>query len=91
MIEEIRDFIIIIGVTISLLMLLISTILILIIFLKVRRLVNYIENSIEDISSIRKKIKDTIPKPISSILDGAITVKTVIDKLFIKKKEENQK
>ena len=90
MLTEVRDIIIIIGISISFIMLLISTTLIINVFLKLRKLANYIENSLEEISDIRKKVKESIPKPISSILDGAVTVKTLIDKVFIKNKSKNK-
>ena len=90
MLTEVRDIIIIIGISISFIMLLISTTLIINVFLKLRKLANYIENSLEEISDIRKKVKESIPKPISSILDGAVTVKTLIDKVFIKDKSKNK-
>jgi len=90
MLSEIRDILIIIGISISFIMLLISTTLIINVFLKLRKLANYVENSLEEISDIRKKVKESIPKPISSILDGAVTVKTLIDKVFIKNKSKNK-
>ena len=90
MLTEVRDITIIIGITISFIMLLISTTLIINVFLKLRKLANYVENSLEEISDIRKKVKESIPKPISSILDGAVTVKTLIDKVFIKNKSKNK-
>ena len=90
MLSEVRDIIIIIGISITFIMLLISTTLIISVFLKLRKLANYVENSLEEISDIRKKVKESIPKPISSILDGAVTVKTLIDKVFIKNKSKNK-
>ena len=90
MLTEIRDIIIIIGISLSFIMLLISTTLIINVFLKIKKLVNYVEGSIEEISDIRKKVKETIPKPISSILDGAVTIKTILDKVFIKSKSKNK-
>ena len=90
MLTEVRDIIIIIGISISFIMLLISTTLIINVFLKLRKLANYVENSLEEISDIRRKVKESIPKPISSILDGAVTVKTLIDKVFIKNKSKNK-
>ena len=90
MLTEIRDIIIIIGISISLIMLLISTTLMIIVLLKFKRLANYIEGSLEEISDIRKKVKETIPKHISSIIDGAVTVKTLLDKVFIKSKSKNK-
>ena len=90
MLTEIRDIIIIIGISLSIIMLLISTTLIINVFLKIKKLVNYVEGSIEEISDIRKKVKETIPKPISSILDGAVTIKTILDKVFIKSKSKNK-
>ena len=90
MLSEIRDILIIIGISISFIMLLISTTLIINVFLKLRKLANYVENSLEEISDIRRKVKESIPKPISSILDGAVTVKTLIDKVFIKSKSKNK-
>ena len=90
MLTEIRDIIIIIGISLSFIMLLISTTLIINVFLKIKKLVNYVEGSIEEISDIRKKVKETIPKPISSILDGAVTIKTLLDKVFIKSKSKNK-
>ena len=91
MLTEVRDITIIIGITISFIMLLISTTLIINVFLKLRKLANYVENSLEEISDIRKKVKESIPKPISSILDGAVTIKTLIDKVFIKNKQKGNK
>ena len=90
MLSEIRDILIIIGISISFIMLLISTTLIINVFLKLRKLANYVESSLEEISDIRRKVKESIPKPISSILDGAVTVKTLIDKVFIKNKSKNK-
>ena len=90
MLSEIRDILIIIGISISFIMLLISTTLIINVFLKLRKLANYVENSLEEISDIRRKVKESIPKPISSILDGAVTIKTLIDKVFIKNKQKNK-
>ena len=90
MLSEIRDILIIIGISISFIMLLISTTLIINVFLKLRKLANYVENSLEEISDIRRKVKESIPKPISSILDGAVTVKALIDKVFIKNKSKNK-
>ena len=90
MLTEVRDITIIIGITISFIMLLISTTLIINVFLKLRKLANYVESSLEEISDIRRKVKESIPKPISSILDGAVTVKTLIDKVFIKNKSKNK-
>ena len=82
MLTDIRDIIIIFGVSASFLVLLISTILVVSTFLKIRKLT--------EISDIRKKVKNTIPKPVSSVIDGAITIKTVIDKLFNKNRKENK-
>ena len=90
MLTEVRDITIIIGITISFIMLLISTTLIINVFLKLRKLANYVESSLEEISDIRRKVKESIPKPISSILDGAVTIKTLIDKVFIKNKSKNK-
>ena len=90
MLTDIRDIIIIFGVSASFLLLLISTILVVSTFLKIRKLTRFIENSLEEISDIRKKVKNTIPKPVSSVIDGAITIKTVIDKLFNKNRKENK-
>ena len=91
MLTDIRDIIIIIGISSSFLLLLISTILAINTFLKIRKLVRFIENSLEEISEIRNKVKNTIPKPVSSIIDGAITIKTVLDKVFIKNKKGKKK
>ena len=90
MLTDIRDIIIIFGISASFLLLLISTILVVSTFLKIRKLTKFIENSLEEISDIRKKVKNTIPKPVSSVIDGAITFKTVIDKLFNKNRKENK-
>ena len=90
MLTEIRDIVIIFGISTSFLLLLISTILIVSTFLKIRKLTIFIENSLEEISDIRKKVTSTIPKPVSSIIDGAITIKTVMDKVFNKKRKENK-
>ena len=90
MLTDIRDIIIIFGISISFLLLLISSILIVITFLKIRKITKFIENSLSEISDIRKKVKNTIPKPVSSIIDGAVTIKTVIDKVFNKNRKENK-
>ncbi len=90
MLSDIRDIIIIFGISTSFLLLLISTILIVITFQKIRKLTKFIENSLEEISDIRKKVKNTIPKPVSSVIDGAITIKTVLDKVFNKNRKENK-
>ena len=91
MLTDLRDIIIIFGISSSFLLLLISTILVINTFLKIRKLVRFIENSLEEISEIRNKVKNTIPKPVSSIIDGAITIKTVLDKVFIKNKKGKKK
>ena len=90
MLTDVRDIIIIIGVSLSFVLLLASTILITSVFIKIRKLVRYIEDSLDEITDLRKKIKNSIPKPISSILDGAVTVKTIIDKVFSKKKSSKK-
>ena len=90
MLTDVRDIIIIIGISLSFVLLLASTILITSVFIKIRRLVRYIEESLEEITDLRKKIKNSIPKPISSILDGAVTVKTIIDKVLSKKKSNKK-
>ncbi len=90
MLSDIRDIIIIFGISTSFLLLLISTILIVSTFQKIRKLTKFIENSLEEISDIRKKVKNTIPKPVSSVIDGAITIKTVLDKVFNKNRKENK-
>ena len=91
MLTDIRDIVIIFGISASFLLLLITTILIISTFSKIRKLTNFIENSLEEISDIRKKVTSTIPKPVSSILDGVITIKTVMDKVFNKNSKENKK
>ena len=90
MLTDIRDIVIIFGISASFLLLLITTILIISTFSKIRKLTNFIENSLEEISDIRKKVTSTIPKPVSSILDGIITIKTVMDKVFNKNSKENK-
>ena len=90
MLTDVRDIIIIIGISLSFVLLLASTILITSVFIKIRKLVRYIEESLEEITDLRKKIKNSIPKPISSILDGAVTVKTIIDKVLSKKKSNKK-
>tara|TARA_B100000579_G_scaffold422240_1_gene424029 strand:+ start:492 stop:788 length:297 start_codon:yes stop_codon:yes gene_type:complete len=90
MLTDVRDIIIIIGISLSFVLLLASTILITSVFIKIRKLVRYIEDSLDEITDLRKKIKNSIPKPISSILDGAVTVKTIIDKVFSKKKSNKK-
>ncbi len=90
MLTDIRDIIIIFGISASFLLLLLSTILIVSTFLKIRKLTKFIENSLQEVSDIKRKVKDTIPKPISSVIDGAITIKTVMDKVFTKKEKKNK-
>ena len=90
MLTDIRDIIIIFGISSSFLLSLISTILVIKTFLKIRKLTRFIENSLEEISDIRNKVKNTIPKPVPSMIDGAITIKTVLDKVFNKNKKERK-
>ena len=90
MLTDIRDIIIIFGISFSTLLLVISTILVIKIFLKIRKLTRFIENSLEEISELRNKVKNTIPKPVSSVIDGAITIKSVLDKVFIKNRKERK-
>ena len=91
MLTDIRDIIIIFGISSSFLLLLISTILVIKTFLKIRKLTKFIEESLSEISDLRNKVKNTIPKPVSSMLDGAITIKTILDKVFIKNRKEKKK
>ena len=91
MLTDLRDIIIIFGISSSFLLLLISTILVVKTFLKIRKLTKFIEESLSEISDLRNKVKNTIPKPVSSMLDGAITIKTILDKVFIKNRKEKKK
>ena len=54
MLTEIRDIVIIIGITVTFIMLIVSTTIITVIFLKIRKLVNYIESSLEEISEFNE-------------------------------------
>ena len=59
MLTEIRDIVIIVGISITFVMLLVTSILVINLFLKIRRLTNYIENSLEEISELLKKFFST--------------------------------
>ena len=93
MIAEIRDYIIIFGIIFSLIFLSVSTILTIVIFVKIKRILNYIENSLTGLDTFKNKIKETLPKPFANIINGALTVKKIMDSATRKwsPKKESQK
>ena len=56
MLTEIREIVIIIGISITFIMLFISTTLMINVSLRIRKLTNYVEQTLEEISGIRKKV-----------------------------------
>ncbi len=90
-----RDILIIIGIISGFILLLTGIILILIIFIRVKRIIRYIEGSISEIDSLRNKIKEAVPKPLSDIINGALTIKkftnSLIKKNISKKKVKAKK
>tara|TARA_B100001996_G_scaffold358515_1_gene323151 strand:+ start:398 stop:724 length:327 start_codon:yes stop_codon:yes gene_type:complete len=81
-----RDILIIFGIISVFVLLLTSTILIIMIFIRVIRIIRYIESSISEIDSLRNKVKEAVPKPLSDIINGALTIKKFTDSLTKKKK-----
>jgi len=93
MVTEIRDYIIIFGIILSLIFLSISTILTIVIFVKIKKILNYIENSLTEIDTFKNKIKETVPKPFANIINGTLTVKKIMDSITRKRdsKKESKK
>ena len=87
-----RDILIIFGIISGFIFLLTALILLLIIFIRVKKIIRYIEGSINEIDSLRTKIKESVPKPLSDIINGFLTIKKFTDSLTKKaKKKKNNK
>lgn len=87
----IRDSIIIFGTLIAVAFLTVMTVLTAIIFIKIRRILNFIESSIVEIGTVKNKISETIPKPIINIVNSALTVKRFVDTLLKTDKSKKKK
>jgi hypothetical protein len=85
-----RDILIILGIISGLMILLTSTILLVIIFVRVKRIISYIEGSISEIDSLKNKIKESVPKPLSDIINGVITIKKFTESLAQKSKKNKK-
>ncbi len=90
-IASIRDILIIFGIISSFIFLFTTTILILIIFIRVKKIIGYIEGSINEIDSLKNKIKETVPKPFASIINGALTLKKFTDSVSKRSKNKRKK
>ena len=86
-----RDILIIFGIISGFIFLLTALILLLIIFIRVKKIIRYIEGSINEIDSLRTKIKESVPKPLSDIINGVLTIKKFTESLtnISKKKKTN--
>jgi hypothetical protein len=80
-ISEVRDYIIVFGTILITIFILLTTILSCIVFLRVKNLLNYINNSISEIDAVKNKIVDAVPKPFQNIVNGALSIKTIVDSL----------
>ena len=87
----IRDSIIIFGTIIAVAFLTVMTILTTIIFIKIRRILNFIESSIVEIGTVKNKISETIPKPFINIVNGVLAVKGFVDTLLKTDKSKKKK
>tara|TARA_Y100000817_G_scaffold254849_1_gene207896 strand:- start:105 stop:416 length:312 start_codon:yes stop_codon:yes gene_type:complete len=76
-----RDILIIFGIISGFIFLLTALILLLIIFIRVKKIIRYIEGSINEIDSLRTKIKESVPKPLSDIINGVLTIKKFTESL----------
>ncbi|MFL2673257.1 MAG: hypothetical protein ACJ0G3_01075 [Dehalococcoidia bacterium] len=86
-----RDILIIFGIISGFIFLLTSLILLLIIFIRVKKIIRYIEGSINEIDSLRTKIKESVPKPLSDIINGVLTIKKFTESLTKKVNKKKNK
>ena len=86
-----RDILIIFGIISGFIFLLTSLILLLIIFIRVKKIIKYIEGSINEIDSLRTKIKESVPKPLSDIINGVLTIKKFTESLTKKVNKKKNK
>jgi len=86
-----RDILIIFGIISGFIFLLTALILLLIIFIRVKKIIRYIEGSINEIDSLRSKIKESVPKPLSDIINGVLTIKKFTESLTKKTKKKKTK
>ena len=85
-----RDILIIFGIISGFIFLLTALILLLIIFIRVKKIIRYIEGSINEIDSLRSKIKESVPKPLSDIINGVLTIKKFTESLTKKTKKKKK-
>jgi|TARA_Y100000994_G_C15336876_1_gene294780 hypothetical protein len=85
-----RDILIIFGIISGFIFLLTALILLLIIFIRVKKIIRYIEGSINEIDSLRTKIKESVPKPLSDIINGVLTIKKFTESLTKKTKKKKK-
>tara|TARA_Y100000748_G_scaffold156276_1_gene130637 strand:+ start:189 stop:503 length:315 start_codon:yes stop_codon:yes gene_type:complete len=85
-----RDILIIFGIISGFIFFLTALILLLIIFIRVKKIIRYIEGSINEIDSLRTKIKESVPKPLSDIINGVLTIKKFTESLTKKTKKKKK-
>ena len=85
-----RDILIIFGIISGFIFLLTALILLLIIFIRVKKIIRYIVGSINEIDSLRTKIKESVPKPLSDIINGVLTIKKFTESLTKKSKKKKK-
>ena len=85
-----RDILIIFGIISGFIFLLTALILLLIIFIRLKKIIRYIEGSINEIDSLRTKIKESVPKPLSDIINGVLTIKKFTESLTKKTKKKKK-
>ena len=86
-----RDILIIFGIISGFIFFLTALILLLIIFIRVKKIIRYIEGSINEIDSLRTKIKESVPKPLSDIINGVLTIKKFTESLTKKVNKKKNK
>ena len=86
-----RDILIMFGIISGFIFLLTALILLLIIFIRVKKIIRYIEGSINEIDSLRTKIKESVPKPLSDIINGVLTIKKFTESLTKKVNKKKNK
>ncbi len=84
------DILIIFAIIAGFIFLLTALSLLLIIFIRVKKIIRYIEGSINEIDSLRTKIKESVPKPLSDIINGVLTIKKFTESLTKKTKKKKK-
>ena len=90
-ISELRDYIIVFGTILVTIFIFSTTILSYVIFKRLKKILNYVDNSISEIDSVKNKIIEVVPKPFQNIVSGAISVRAIINSLTNKKKGQAEK